>query len=1398
MKLLIFMMFILLLTSCFEGQEGLFNFESEFGCSKTGDCGKNALGENLKCYEGSCVVCIEGEKNEQASCGLNGKGYKTTVCVSNIWIDRSICEDPDECKEDEIRQNSCGLNNAGLTLETCDAGKWTANENDCINDDVCLNGEAKPASCGLNGNGTQQQFCALGNWINIGDCIDDDICTNTQTRNTSCGLNDNGIQNELCSNGQWENDGNCFENDVCKNDITRINSNSCGLNQNGYKNQICQNGQWIDSDSNCFDEDVCLNNTTKLEYNSCGVNGTGNAQKICQNGQWEDNQASITGVCDDNDVCRNGDLSQTMCENIGYMKLACVNGVNIPLSECKLPQIEQFGTETLDNISDSVTDLNGNIYITGSTNGEFVGFTNSGNNSDIFIAKYNNNFELVWLKQIGSAGNDVATSISFLSSDSNKDVYITGSTTGNLDGNTNQGGKDIFLTKYNTNGIKQWTRQWGTVKDEEGKSIIALADSGSNEYVFVGGITAGNLDGNTNAGGVNCSGLSDCNDVFLTKYNISGVKQWTKQIGSNTNDTCQEIISNASNIYITGMTGGSFNGQISNGSFDVYLLKYDYNGVKQLVKQFGSTGFERSSSISVNFPKNAIVLTGTTTGSFGKIKQGTDFDDIYILNYYELTNTNTVKQFEMYSTFELTTSIVDQFGSIFLSGNIQGSLDGNFYIGSKDAFIIKYDKELNKKWSIQWGSEESDEVKSININSENQFFAVGKTHGIMPDNQNQSNSDDYFITKFNNDLFNLYENKLYSCFENDCSGNGQCVNYLNNNSLKFNNESPNDATCLCDYGYVASGLNCISTNPDNQMCQYLNHGEGICNNIIDINGNYGFEIICDFGYIYNNGKCVFDKCFSSNSTCSDKGFCSFDGNENYCACEIGYKENTELLGEGDENPILCIENGFTKQINSENEDISSLTIDSENNIYILQKNQIYKHNINGEIFSDQFATSETEGLSIKIYNNNIYIVGSTTEVLEESNYGGTDAFLMKLNGINNITYSKQIGTSYYDYANDLAIDENENIFIIGTTSGVLGDGLRNGFGGSDIFISKFERTGRKLWTKQLGTAYDDENSLINIDSDNNIIIVYSNDENINILKYNSDWVQLWSKQYSKNTFVGATNIKTDNNDIYITGSLNNSITPTNIDLFILKLDSEGNQNWLKSFGNSSSETDSRLLIHNNKIYNFYNNNSMLVSGGNDLFKYTLNLAQLDINGNQFWLKKWDSIIKSIPDNIAINNQNELFIALNNQTGTVLQKITKACETGYTPNNDGLCVKLKGKSCSDEMITINSSGIYSNDTSIGYSDNFSNVLCSENALGNEVIYKLEITQPSTVTFKILNAEFNPIINIKQQCDSESTYNNNCSVSNELSSVEFEPGTYYVVIDGILSTDNGKFDLQVLFE
>ena len=147
------------------------------------------------------------------------------------------------------------------------------------------------------------------------------------------------------------------------------------------------------------------------------------------------------------------------------------------------------------------------------------------------MEKVNESGTKQWTKQLGTSSDDRGNSVT---TDSSGNIYVTGEIGGGLDGNTYLGDFDIFLVKYNSSGTKQWTKQLGTSSSDSGNGVIT--DSSGNIYVT--GSTGGGLDGNTNYGN-DCSvpprywnSINNSSDIFLVKYNSSGTKQWTKQLGT--------------------------------------------------------------------------------------------------------------------------------------------------------------------------------------------------------------------------------------------------------------------------------------------------------------------------------------------------------------------------------------------------------------------------------------------------------------------------------------------------------------------------------------------------------------------------------------------------------------------------------------------------------------------------------------------------------------------------------------------------------------------------------------------------------------------------------------------------------------------------------------------------
>jgi len=155
----------------------------------------------------------------------------------------------------------------------------------------------------------------------------------------------------------------------------------------------------------------------------------------------------------------------------------------------------QFGTPEWDAVSGVAMDATG-VYAAGSTDGDLKG-TNKGER-DGFVRKYDHDGKHQWTRQFGTGQWDEVHGVA----EDATGVYAAGSTEGHLRG-VNKGFADGFARKYNNDGRRLWTRQFGT-SEWDAVSGVAADTTG----VYAAGSTDGDLRGTNKGGG----------DGFVRKY----------------------------------------------------------------------------------------------------------------------------------------------------------------------------------------------------------------------------------------------------------------------------------------------------------------------------------------------------------------------------------------------------------------------------------------------------------------------------------------------------------------------------------------------------------------------------------------------------------------------------------------------------------------------------------------------------------------------------------------------------------------------------------------------------------------------------------------------------------------------------------------------------------------
>ena len=134
----------------------------------------------------------------------------------------------------------------------------------------------------------------------------------------------------------------------------------------------------------------------------------------------------------------------------------------------------------------------GSVYIAGITTQSISPVTGFGS-VDAFLVKYNSNGSRSWVRQLGTERVDQAFAVT---TSSDGFIYVAGETQGNLHGELNPSTfGSSFISKYNAQGTREWTRILGSNSID---SIKAVSTYGN--FIFVSGFTYGNLDEQTGSG----------------------------------------------------------------------------------------------------------------------------------------------------------------------------------------------------------------------------------------------------------------------------------------------------------------------------------------------------------------------------------------------------------------------------------------------------------------------------------------------------------------------------------------------------------------------------------------------------------------------------------------------------------------------------------------------------------------------------------------------------------------------------------------------------------------------------------------------------------------------------------------------------------------------------------
>lgn len=211
-------------------------------------------------------------------------------------------------------------------------------------------------------------------------------------------------------------------------------------------------------------------------------------------------------------------------------------------------------------------DAQGNVYTVGVFSGPAVlagSPVASAGGFDGYVSKTAADGTPLWVRTFGGGSENVnGDSPLAVAVAADGGAYVTGFFSGTcaFDGETyaSLGGTDLFLAKYDADGVRRWTRVGGSVADNEAGRSVAV-DRDGNAYVvgeFGGGTEGAAFDGHvlTPAGGT---------DWALLKYDASGTLLLAERLGGGEGaDAPTAVVLADDGLYVAGNAapGASFGG----------------------------------------------------------------------------------------------------------------------------------------------------------------------------------------------------------------------------------------------------------------------------------------------------------------------------------------------------------------------------------------------------------------------------------------------------------------------------------------------------------------------------------------------------------------------------------------------------------------------------------------------------------------------------------------------------------------------------------------------------------------------------------------------------------------------------------------------------------------------
>ncbi|MCH7791886.1 MAG: hypothetical protein IID31_06365 [Planctomycetes bacterium] len=250
-------------------------------------------------------------------------------------------------------------------------------------------------------------------------------------------------------------------------------------------------------------------------------------------------------------------------------------------------------------------------------------------------------------------------------------------------------------------------------------------------------IVAGTTGGSL--GGPNAGGP----DAFLARYDENGNRLWIRQFGTYRGEQAAALAPDgAGGVVVAGFTQANLGGPNA-GYEDAFMARYDSADDFLWIRQFGSSSADWAAALAPD-GTGGVMVAGSTDGSLSGPSAG--MTDAFVARYDSAGNQLWIRQFGTSADDRAYALAPDGTGGVMVAGSTLGSLGGPS-AGFGDAFLARYDETGHRLWIRQFGTSMGDGATSLAPDGAGGVIVVGVTGGSL--GGPNAGRGDVFLARYN-------------------------------------------------------------------------------------------------------------------------------------------------------------------------------------------------------------------------------------------------------------------------------------------------------------------------------------------------------------------------------------------------------------------------------------------------------------------------------------------------------------------------------------------------------------------------------------------------------------------------------------------------------------------------